>query len=115
MATAVLLEEPSLDPDGPKAEDQAPLMAVHTPNFPALLRQLGASLMLTNCTVSGNSTTGNGGGLSNDHAYGLSSTLALFDCTVSGNSAVGGGGISNVATRKLALRESQASLSPRAW
>jgi uncharacterized protein (TIGR03032 family) len=38
---------PALDPDRPKTEDPAPLRAVHTPNFPALLRQLGASLLVT--------------------------------------------------------------------
>jgi len=35
------------DPGRPKTEDPAPLRAVHTPNFPALLRQLGASLLVT--------------------------------------------------------------------
>jgi hypothetical protein len=33
-------------PAGPK-EDPRPLRAAHTPNFPALLRQLGASLLAT--------------------------------------------------------------------
>src|SRR6267378_4433437 len=33
-------------PAGP-TEDPGPLRAVHTPNFPALLRQLGASLLVT--------------------------------------------------------------------
>src|SRR6201987_5955412 len=36
-----------LGPHRPKTEDPAPLRAVHTPNFPALLRQLGASLLVT--------------------------------------------------------------------
>src|SRR3974377_70855 len=36
-----------LEPHRPKAEDPAPLRAVHTPNFPALLRQIGASLLVT--------------------------------------------------------------------
>ncbi len=31
----------------PKTEDPGPLRAGHTPNFPALLRQLGASLLVT--------------------------------------------------------------------
>jgi hypothetical protein len=31
----------------PMIEDPAPLRAVHTPNFPALLRQLGAALVVT--------------------------------------------------------------------
>jgi uncharacterized protein (TIGR03032 family) len=35
------------DDDRPRTEDPAPLRAVHTPNFPALLRQLGASLLVT--------------------------------------------------------------------
>jgi hypothetical protein len=30
-----------------KMEDPSPLCAAHTPNFPALLRQLGASLLVT--------------------------------------------------------------------
>jgi hypothetical protein len=38
---------PALDPDRPKTEDPAPLRAVHTSNFPGLLRQLGASLLVT--------------------------------------------------------------------
>src|SRR6516225_10125099 len=35
------------DPAIPKREDPGPLCAAHTPNFPALLRQLGASLLVT--------------------------------------------------------------------
>ena len=44
MTTAVSPAGSTLVPDRPKSEDPAPLRAVHTPNFPALLRQLGASL-----------------------------------------------------------------------
>jgi uncharacterized protein (TIGR03032 family) len=40
------LDSPMPDPVRPKMEDP-PLRAVHTPNFPTLLRQLGASLLLT--------------------------------------------------------------------
>jgi hypothetical protein len=47
MTTAVSDAEPALDLESPKPEDPAPLRAVHTPNFPALLRQLGASLLVT--------------------------------------------------------------------
>jgi hypothetical protein len=38
-----------LTPDSaiPKMEDPGPLCAAHTPNFPRLLRQLGASLLVT--------------------------------------------------------------------
>src|SRR5262252_4916454 len=35
------------DPVLPKMEDPGPLCAAHTPNFPQLLRQLGASLLVT--------------------------------------------------------------------
>src|SRR5262249_10189342 len=34
-------------PVSPKIEDPGPLRAAHTPNFPALLRELGASLLVT--------------------------------------------------------------------
>src|SRR4051812_28910701 len=34
-------------PGRPGPEEPAPLRAAHTPNFPALLRQLGASLLVT--------------------------------------------------------------------
>ncbi len=47
MATTRSLTEPTLDPDCPKMKHPAPLRAVHTTNFPALLRQLGASLLVT--------------------------------------------------------------------
>jgi Domain of unknown function (DUF4915) len=47
MTTAVSPREPVLDLEPPKAEDPAPLQAVHTPNFPSLLRQIGASLLVT--------------------------------------------------------------------
>jgi uncharacterized protein (TIGR03032 family) len=36
-----------LETDRLKSEEQTPLRAVHTPNFPALLRMLGASLLVT--------------------------------------------------------------------
>jgi hypothetical protein len=38
---------PLPDPARPRAQDPGPLRAAHTPNFPALLRQLGASLLVT--------------------------------------------------------------------
>src|SRR5712691_11132307 len=47
MTTAVSPPEPTLELEPPKTEAPAPLRAVHTPNFPALLRQLGASLLVT--------------------------------------------------------------------
>src|SRR5215470_9374690 len=47
MTTAVSPAESTLAPDLPKTEASEPLRAVHTANFPALLRQLGASLLVT--------------------------------------------------------------------
>ncbi|QEH34975.1 hypothetical protein OJF2_35200 [Aquisphaera giovannonii] len=47
MATATSPAEPTLDLDPTGAADPAPLRAVHTSNFPSLLRQLGASLLVT--------------------------------------------------------------------
>jgi uncharacterized protein (TIGR03032 family) len=47
VATLVAPVVGSLQPHRAKTEDPAPLRAVHTPNFPALLRQLGASLLVT--------------------------------------------------------------------
>ena len=49
MTTAVLPAAPTPTPPAsrPRTEDPGPLRAVHTPNFPALLRQLGASLLVT--------------------------------------------------------------------
>jgi uncharacterized protein (TIGR03032 family) len=38
---------PTSDSVRPRTEDPAPLRAAHTPNFPTLLRQLGASLLVT--------------------------------------------------------------------
>jgi parallel beta-helix repeat protein/predicted outer membrane repeat protein len=48
----------------------------------------GANLALHSLTLTGGNTTGNGGGILNDHA-----TLSLTACTLSGNSADVGGGI----------------------
>jgi hypothetical protein len=56
----------------------------------------GASLTLSNCTISGQTTTGDGGGVLN---HGI---LTLTNVTVSGNHADGnGGGISNDGTLTL--------------
>ena len=45
---------------------------------------------LTNCTVSGNTSGGEGGGL-----YNIYTNATLTNCTVSGNSALAGGGLYN--------------------
>jgi parallel beta-helix repeat protein len=52
---------------------------------------------LTDCTVSGNTVFGDGGGLYNS----VSATLTLTGCTVSGNSAKDGGGLDNKGTANL--------------
>jgi hypothetical protein len=51
MTTAAAPSEPTLDPDRTRADDPTPLRAVHSPNFPALLRQLDASLLVTGAFV----------------------------------------------------------------
>ena len=59
-----------------------------------------ATLTVSNCTVSGNSTPtdsfGQGGGIFNDGSFG-SAPLTVINCTISGNAAVPGtgGGITN--------------------
>src|SRR6202171_6047094 len=45
MPSVLVSQTPGAAP--PKKEDSAPLRAVHTTNFPALLRRLGASLLVT--------------------------------------------------------------------
>ncbi len=52
----------------------------------------GVTVGLTGLTITGGSTNGYGGGLSN------SGTVNLSDCTISGNSAFIGGGLYNAAT-----------------
>src|SRR6516165_9486902 len=47
MATSISPAGPTSEPGRPKSEAPEPLRAVHTANFPALLRQLGASLLVT--------------------------------------------------------------------
>jgi hypothetical protein len=47
MTTADSPAEPTVNSDLPKTEATPPLRAVHTPNFPVLLRQLGASSLVT--------------------------------------------------------------------
>ncbi len=47
MTTPVSPDGPPPDAARPPTDAPAPLRAVHTPNFPALLRQFGASLLVT--------------------------------------------------------------------
>ena len=48
MTTAALVDEPTLETTPAKTGvEPTPLRAVHTANFPTLLRQLGASLLVT--------------------------------------------------------------------
>ena len=49
--------------------------------------QSGATATLSGLTISGGSTTGNGGGLD------VNGSATLIDCTISGNSAASGGGV----------------------
>ena len=52
----------------------------------------GASATLTSLTISGGSTSGNGGGVYND------GTATIVDCTITGNSAAKGGGVYSKGT-----------------
>ena len=65
------------------------------PQTAAAAVQLGGTVTLTNCTVSGNSAEDFGGGLYN----GFGGTTTLTNCTVSGNSAVDGGGVGQPTAR----------------
>ena len=56
----------------------------------------GVTAILSGLTITGGSTTGNGGGLYNDGG-----TITLTDCTVSGNSAGDGGGLFSSGTATL--------------
>ena len=67
---------------------------VRTPLAPAYTSN---RLTLRDCTISGNTTTGNGGGVFNDGS-GLLLTLTVINCTFSGNSAdLAGGAIFNIS------------------
>lgn len=47
MTTLLDARTPTSHPRPPVADDPGPLRAAHTPDFPALLRELGASLLVT--------------------------------------------------------------------
>jgi hypothetical protein len=49
MTTLTTLADSAPAPALNGTADPGPLLAPHTPNFPALLRQLGASLLVTTC------------------------------------------------------------------
>src|SRR5262245_10962228 len=49
MAPPTAPDRPAPTPSLPGPADPGPLHAAHTPNLPALLRQLGASLLVTTC------------------------------------------------------------------
>jgi hypothetical protein len=51
MTTAISPPEPALGLDPTKVGDATPLRAAHTPNFPALLRQMGASSLQSSFVV----------------------------------------------------------------
>jgi parallel beta-helix repeat protein len=63
------------------------------------VRNDGSTLTLTDCTLSGDSATLQGGGLANR----FGGTTTLYGCTVSGNSAASGGGVSNLSAGTLSL------------
>lgn len=54
------------------------------------IAQYAGTIEATNCTIGGNTASGDGGGI-----YNLSGSVVLTSCTVSGNSADYGGGVFN--------------------
>jgi hypothetical protein len=69
----------------------------------------GGNLTLTDCTVSGNSASNNGGGL-----YGpsnASGAITLTDCTVSGNFASNNGGGLDARSLDMAVRLTNSTIS----
>jgi hypothetical protein len=62
-----------------------------------------AILILSNCTVSGNSIDFSGGGIFNDGQQGGSASLTLSNSTLSGNSALFGGGILSIGFAGTAI------------
>lgn len=58
-------------------EDPGPLRAGHTPNFPALLRQLGAALLVTTCQAGKLFTVRDDWDRLNTHYRGFQSPMGL--------------------------------------
>ena len=69
-----------------------------------MLNTFSSTATLTNCTLSGNSASGDGfgGGFGGGGGVFNTSKATLTNCTVSGNSAVAGGGIANQGTLNVA-------------
>ena len=61
----------------------------------------GGTLAMINCTVSGNSVSGDGGGVSSGTFRNYGPTLTMTNCTVSGNSGYYGGGLLATGTATL--------------
>ena len=64
-------------PDLPQVDDAAPLRAVHTTNFPGLLRQLGASLLVTTYQAGKLVTVRDEGDHLNTHVLGFRAPMGL--------------------------------------
>ena len=73
------------------------------------------TLSLTNSTISGNTASGNGGGINNEYIPGFSGyygpvpasagVLTVTDSTISGNTAVSGGGVYNAEGATFTLQD----------
>jgi hypothetical protein len=129
MATPRSPAAPTLDLDRLQAEASAPLRPVHTTNFPALLRQLGASLLVTTYqagklelthTSEAETITGpkagvtiSGGGLSRVFQVDGGATASMSGLTITGGSAVtsaaGCIGAGTVNLQSCAVTSSQAN------
>ena len=69
------------------------------------VRNDGGALTVTDCAISGNTATLQGGGL----ATRFGGTTMLSGCSISGNSAADGGGVSNASASTLSLVNSTVS------
>ncbi|MGO9913113.1 MAG: choice-of-anchor Q domain-containing protein, partial [Isosphaeraceae bacterium] len=64
---------------------------------------------LTGCTISGNSATDSGGGLWNGGSG--TATMTLAECTISGNSASEGGGLYNISSATATMTLADCTIS----
>ena len=72
------------------------------------LSNVVAQLIMTNCTVSGNSTVFQGGGM-----FDKGGSTTLINCTITGNRANTGGGLWTNLTTKPCLTAPSAATPPR--
>jgi len=100
MATRSAPASPTPDTALPKTEAPAPLRAAHTPNFPALLRQLGASLVVTTYQAGKLVLVCDEGDSSSENSFTVPDA-ALADVSASLRAPAGNGSVPREAAVKL--------------